>query len=377
MTQAPDAQTIASPDQEMWLVPHTAVTRSLTEPTGFRIAWGEGPARDEITDLSPALAEWLLSLNSPVTPRRMAHTLQTALRIPSAEASALVAGLINRGLFASQPHSLSEGHRIWSAIGWHDAAALHSATRDTALRYEPLDAPTDDLPSVTDHTSVHAVALPPVSRSLDQADFFTAFKDRRTHRNFQNTTLTVQQLADLLHWTFRPAVPNGPAAAEDSASRPVTPFSAQRPGADLPAEPLTAFVLLDPKTGPAELLKVDWRFRYSARHHTLEPAGNGPKIESISELLWDQDFSVGAPAFIIFCVNWREYMARHRSSYGYRLSQLDLGSFMQTALVAASALHLRTFLTPALDDERFAQILGTEDSEQAPCYMLAIGGRES
>jgi hypothetical protein len=108
--------------------------------------------------------------------------------------------------------------------------------------------------------------------------------------------------------------------------------------------------------------------------HALEPIGDGkPAISAISELLWEQDFGVGAPAFLIFAVNWGEYMRQHGSSDGFRMAQLDLGAFMQTTLMVATGLGLRTFITPALDDARVAHVLGTEDSEQAPSYLLALG----
>lgn len=230
--------------------------------------------------------------------------------------------------------------------------------------------PVEPLPLPRDLVSPHAVALPPASERLKNVPALEALAKRRTHRNFSDTTLSVQQLSDILHWTFRPV------ASAGGKSLHTTQYSAGQPDDQVAANPLTAFVLLDPKTGPAELLEIDWRFRYSPAHHALEPTGSGrPEMESISELLWDQDFSVGAPAFVIFALNWSEYMTRTPASHAYRQTQFDLGAFMQTALMVAAALDVRTFLTPALDDERFARILGTEDSEQAPSYMLALGAR--
>lgn len=362
------------PTGELWTAAAVNVRRCLVDPGQLEVVWGEGAGRSSYRTASPALAACLISLKGPATAAQMVETIVARCGVPTAEADALVRHLVAAGLLLPEPPSLSQGHLIWSSIGWRDAAILHAATRNTVRAdvpvlsgqlqaQEPLDLPRDQISS-------HAVQLPPVSDGVARTDMLEVLQQRRTHRNFADTNISVQQLADLLHWTFRPLISAG------GRDHHTTQFSAELPGHDTTATPITAFLLLDPKNGPADLLEVDWRFRYSPAHHALEPTGSGrPTMESISELLWEQDFSVGAPAFVIFAINWNEYMTRCQSSFGYRLTQFDLGAFMQTALLVASALGIRTFLTPALDDERFAQILGTEDSTQAPGYMLALGAR--
>lgn len=382
----------------LWPRGDVVVRRSLTDARTLQVAWGEGVRRAELATESPALAAWLMSLRGPTSAAALAEEAEVALDMSAREAHALVRHLIEQELFTTAPVAArTPGHHTWSAIGWQDAAVLHAATRDGLTgpaaepprygpdgtrdvsrpavggrdRAEPVPAAVE-LPAVHDRVSRRAVVLPPASPRLAAVDLAAALRNRRTHRNFTNTVLTVQDLADVLHWTFRRVI------RQDGHTHLTTQVSVQHTaGATVPLQPFTAFLLLDPKSGPEDLLAVDWRFRYSPAHHALEPTGSGrPSMDSIGELLWDQDFSVGAPAFLVFAVNWSEYMRWCPTSAAYRLTQFDLGAFMQTALLVATALDVRTFLTPALDDERFARILGTDDSEQAPSYLLALGARE-
>ncbi len=356
----------------LWPTQPVIGRRALTDPTRLEVAWGEGPGRRCFRTDSPALVTLLVGLRGPITSAQLAQRIAEAAGSPLVQARETVRALVTDGLLVTEPHLPTESELIWSRIGWRDAAVLHAATRTSgeAAGMSGATRPEEPLPLPRDLVSSRAVALPPASERLKSVPALEALGKRRTHRNFSDTTLSVQQLADILHWTFRHIVSAG------GRSLHTTPFSAGRPDDRVAAHPVTAFLLLDPETGPAELLEIDWRFRYSPAHHALEPTGSGrPEMASISELLWDQDFSVGAPAFVIFALNWSEYMTRIPSSHAYRQTQFDLGAFMQTALMVAAALDVRTFLTPALDDERFARILGTEDSEQAPSYMLALGAR--
>ncbi|MWA02677.1 hypothetical protein F8568_020320 [Actinomadura sp. LD22] len=359
-------------DPPLWPVRSVIGRRALVDPGRLEVAWGEGPRRQSFRTASPALATLLVGLRGPITRAQLAQRITEAAELPSERAQEIADRLVADGLLVSEPSEPTASERTWSGIGWRDAAVLHAATRlSGGSADEARAAPqAEPLPLPRDTVSARAIPLPPASARLEHVPALDAVRRRRTHRNFNGTTLSVQDLADILHWTFRPVVPAG------RRNLHTTGFSPARRDEHAAASPVTAFLLLDPKNGPAELLDVDWRFRYSPAHHALEPTGSGrPKMESISDLLWDQDFSVGAPAFVIFAVNWAEYMTRVPASHAYRLTQFDLGAFMQTALTVAAALDVRTFLTPALDDERFARILGTEDSEQAPSYMLALGTR--
>lgn len=352
-------------DPELWPVSGLGCRRSLVDPAVLQLTWGRGTDRRQFETTTARLASYLLGLDSPVRASRLAAELADRLAVPVAEGRSLVDRLINAGLLTGEPGSSAPGRRMWSRLAWQDAAELHDATRATTQYRTTGAAPP---PAVRDRMSERAVPLPVPSAGLTDVGLIDTLRRRRTHRRFTDATISTQQLSDVLHWTFRPII-NG-----SSGPRRTTPSSADRLIDGGLSQPFTVFPLLDPHQGPAGLLRVDWRFRYNNRQHALEPIGDGkPAISAISELLWEQDFGVGAPAFLIFAVNWGEYMRQHGSSDGFRMAQLDLGAFMQTALMVATGLGLRTFITPALDDARVAHVLGTEDSEQAPSYLLALG----
>jgi nitroreductase len=68
---------------------------------------------------------------------------------------------------------------------------------------------------------------------------------------------------------------------------------------------------------------------------------------------------------------------RSRSSYTYRTAHLEVGAFVQRALLVATAVNLRTFITAALDDARVESLLGTDDGRVAPSFVVALGRRPS
>jgi hypothetical protein len=51
----------------------------------------------------------------------------------------------------------------------------------------------------------------------------------------------------------------------------------------------------------------------------------------------------------------------------------ECGAFMQTALTVATALGLRSFQTPAVNDRAFSEVIGVDDADVGPLYVASFG----
>jgi SagB-type dehydrogenase family enzyme len=372
-------------DNPLALAPDFSVRPSLVGAGAILLAWGSGSEREYATTHSAKLASWLLTLHDAGSEAALIADASQVLGITPDAAAAIVRHFRAAGLLRpvdDRPTPLSPAWHRWQDLGWHDAAEFHQATRFTRWRHKYPPNPTvmtwfhgdkrvepeGPRPAVADDVSDRAVSLPPASTALAQTSAREAFARRRTSRQFRGTAVSAQQLGDVLHWTFQPLI------AGETRRYYTTQSSSDGFRERVTPQPISAFVLLDAQHGPAELIAHGTCLRYSPRHHALDPFTPGdPPITKVNELMWGQDFADEAPALIIFVVNWDQYMWKYRSSFAYRMAHLDLGAFMQTALLAATACGLRTFLTPAVDDAKAADYLRMEASVRDPLYVLALG----
>jgi SagB-type dehydrogenase family enzyme len=291
--------------------------------------------------------------------------------------------LVANGALTAEPQSATPAERRWEALNLHDALVFHRATRGVMWRHEypeqarvmtwdnydkPIEA-AEPRPPVEYPDGPNAVRLPEPSPQSLQTDGYEALAKRRTQRSFRNTVISLQQTADLLHWSLRPII-------EGAGRRYFSTLScADGYRETIEPHPIGAHLFFNQRKLPPELAdRAERLFRYNPRTHSLVPSPVNPgEYYKFSRLLWDQDFADEAPLMVILGVNWDQFMWKYRVSHAYRLVHFDLGAYMQTALVTAAALHLRTFMTPAVDDARVARLLGTNEGVYAPCYTLAVG----
>ncbi|HKS44597.1 MAG TPA: nitroreductase family protein [Amycolatopsis sp.] len=86
-----------------------------------------------------------------------------------------------------------------------------------------------------------------------------------------------------------------------------------------------------------------------------------------------QSYVNNAPAMLVICADWPQFSWKYRFSRAYRFVYAECGAFMHTALLLGTALGLKTFQTPAIDDRRMCQTLDVKDHEVGPIYMAAFG----
>lgn len=375
-------QVLAELPQDIYVAADIQIRYSLVDKSLLQITWGEGSHREEFETDSAELAALLMTLDSP-TPANVVLERMAMAGISNAEAVELIGVLLGHHLFSAEPFAeVSEAEKTWVRLGWQDALMMHRATRNTLWRHDYPPNPqvmtwffhdTEILPDtprpeIADIITDDTLYLPDATEQLTQVNAIEAIHRRRTHRNFEGTTLTLDAVSDLLHWAFRPIIPG--------ATRKYFTTLSSADGFREKHEiyPISVHVYFDPAKFPAGFQSEHTLFTYNPRHHALVPISSQRDPEfRFSRLLWDQEFADGAPMMLILGINWDQFMWKYRSSHAYRMAHYDLGAYMQTAMVIATGLGLRTFITPAIDDDRFARLLGTTESQYAPSYVLAVG----
>jgi SagB-type dehydrogenase family enzyme len=362
------------------VVSDLTVRPSIVQPDKIALTWGEGSQREEFVVDSPAVGSWILTL-SPNPHHALVTSAELTLGIRREDAVDLIDALERYGLLTRSASRATADERVWDSLGWADALAFHRATRHVLWRHEyppgaqvytfvhrdKLVIPDEPRPGVSDEQTGAEVSLPPPSRRIFDVDLQSILRSRRTARNFQGTEIDLADLSDVLHWSLR-RVTEGKrnyfsARVSSDVSRPdeAYPF-------------VTAFVLFGPGHRPAGIERGSV-FRYSAQRHTLVAIEGQERTGDFSSLLWDVTFADGAPVAIVLATNWAQYMWKYRLSHFYRMAHYDLGSFAQTILMVATALDLRSFLTPAIDDVAVEQKVVADPGVQAPVYLIALGGR--
>jgi SagB-type dehydrogenase family enzyme len=377
------AETVAA-DAGLTIARDLIVRRCLTKPEFLQLAWGSGSSREEFETDSPRLAIWLLSLTSPHTATELAAAAKDELGLCSDDALKLVHTFVEHRLLAPKNGSLPEAERTWTRLEWWDALTFHRAIRGMRWRHEypegadvytwfdrdKLVSPNTPPPEVIDEPSESEIELPEPTADVYRANLRKTLDVRRTSRHFAGARIDLEKLSDLLHWTFRPIVP-GPSHRRYFTTRLATDSYRK-----VPPEGVTAYTVFDPGKLPAPLGNSQWIYRYSPQRHSLVPVScEGKAFRAFSDLLWAQTFADGAPVIIVLAVNWGFYMWKYRYSTFYRMAHFDLGSLMQTLLLVATALDVRTFITPAIDDLRFANLLNTHPNERDAAYIVALGHR--
>jgi SagB-type dehydrogenase family enzyme len=365
-------------DDVVFVARDLAVRPSCAAPGMWLASWGEGSERETL-EITPQVAKILVALPQSTQASEVEELLGSLM--PAPQAATLVSYLLANGMLTRARAALPLGERRLQAMNWADALVLHRATRGQLWRHEyPQDAQimtwtNYDIPVPVTEPRPHVRYddLPDTVQlskpRLDRMDtgISEVFARRRTKRSFAGTVVPEWALSTLLHIAFRPVI-------QGVNRRYFTTLSSAdgyREKAEL--HPISAYVLF----GAAGLLSdhADAVYRYNPESHALQTIRSGslPGYFRFSELLWGQDFADESSTAIVLSVNWPQFQWKYRSSHAYRFAHYDLGAYMQTALLSATALGMDTFITPALNDIKVTRLLGSTEHVSSPTYFLALG----
>ncbi|BCB74539.1 hypothetical protein Pflav_009490 [Phytohabitans flavus] len=338
----------------------------------YQIAWGQGSDREYFITDSADLAGLLATMPRTTTVIDARRQLEQGLRTSTVEAATLVGHLVSYGYWLPEPAILTLGERSWLDVGWEDALDLHMATRgmiwshdysgnpQVMTRYHVTKNVQPDSPRPMRRRPVRTetVSLPePTDLGVD---YWRAHDGRRTSRDFRTSRINIDDVATILGLTFKPRFP-----ASD-------PYLYTSQSYSLGA-PFHAYLITGMEGAPEELRKNYAVYHYDSNAHELGLIRTATELDQFDALLWRQSYVNHAPIMLVICVDWQQYMWKYRFSRAYRFVLTECGAFMQTALLIASALGLKAFQTPAMNDIAMCKALDVADHEIAPLYVATFG----
>lgn len=320
------------------------------------------------------LVSWLLNLRNPCADIEAIQKAALSLDISPDCAEELVEQFIESRVILQ---CSSEGVQIpaseiqWEKWGWRDALDFHRATRDLLWRHDYSSNPEimtwylNDKTILSDSPKPLAkkekaewlpVKLPSPSEKLDTIPFGTALDKRRTFRDFAVKSISLQAFSDLLAYSF--------GATGEKNGKPFSATLTYSLGNHFSVYP----VVVNVEGVPPGI------YYYSSNNHTLYQIKAGTFGNELVELVENQDFMKNVSCGIFYTIHWEQYMWKYRFSRAYRLALLELSGVVQTCLLCASALDLKTFLTPAIADSKVSNLLEIENPLiESPLYVTGLG----
>ncbi len=340
------------------------------EPGVFTIAWGVGDRRASFETDSPDLATALMTFDQSADNEAFVLYLAENAGLAESEAEQIVKFLIDYSF--GKPSPLTPAAIDWTELGWADALSVHRATTDfrwihdysgnpvvMVRDYDNVNLPLEyGLPEPLVPQGARRVKLPdPVT--LKQP-FGPLFSGRRTMRSFSGTTANYDDIATIAAWTLR---------------RQQSPFGRFVSHTYINDGPVVGFFLID---GEVMAHGADHRFAaymYVPEDHALAELNSTDSLDAWSDLMWTQVFGNGAPFAFVLAVDWRRYMWKYPVTRSFRWAQSEIGSFMHTAIMVGTALGLRSFQSPAVEDSAMCTLLKSDPALVLPSYLATFGRR--
>lgn len=201
---------------------------------------------------------------------------------------------------------------------------------------------------------------------LNEVSILDAYRARKTTRHFDGTSMSLQQLSEVLltalgnfHDSWDDEFKD--AGLETTAVHRVPPTGGG----------------LHPSRGHVVAFNVDGLdpgiYDYVADSHSLIRIGDAPSFSELTTMLSGQYYCRGIAAGV-FVSSWIGLAAwKYGHSRAYRNVLLDVGHVSQTFLLTASSLGLETWLTGAFIDSHIEQALGLDTQTQPVFFFLGVG----
>ena len=192
---------------------------------------------------------------------------------------------------------------------------------------------------------------PPVLESSVSVEETLA--NRRSHRNFEDRALSVEQLSQILWAAYGVTDPRGFRTAPSAGA----------------LYPLEIFVVV----GNVEGMEVGV-YRYVAREHKLVKILDRDVREELSEAAWGQSMVREAPVVVVYTAVFSRTTGRYGEERGRRYVYMEVGHSSQNVYLQVEALGLGTCAVGAFSDDTCETLIGLDvDAEEELLYLMPIG----
>lgn len=223
------------------------------------------------------------------------------------------------------------------------------------------------LPRPQSQQILETITLPdPEVTHFEKESFFQAVKKRKTSRNFNNTSISLTHLSDLLYLGFGYIHGHKWSELQDLAVN----FSSERKsspsGSGLQA--CEAYITVN----NVEDLEAGF-YRYCPHSHSLDLLSKGCDGEMHSYLLCDQFWIKETACGIFITVDMERVWHKSDFSRAYAYVFLEAGHISQTLLLGATALGLNTWLSGSMRDGFIAEKFQVDGYRSFPVSSVFIG----
>ncbi|GAB4339254.1 MAG: SagB/ThcOx family dehydrogenase [Desulfobulbaceae bacterium] len=211
-------------------------------------------------------------------------------------------------------------------------------------------------PVFKEYSDTERVALPrPAGEGLERP-LRQVLQDRRSHRKFSASPLTLPDLAQLL-W-----------ASQGITARAGNYFFRTAPSAGA-LYPIETYLGINNVTDVQPGL-----YHFSPHRFDLEQLNTGPPGAHLARAALGQKFLADSGVVFIWSAVFRRNMCKY-GNRGLRYILLDAGHICENLLLAAEALGLGACPVAAFFDDEMNDLLGIDGEEESVLYLAAVGHR--
>lgn len=331
----------------------------------------------ENSEILPFLATLIELVPSPI--EELAEWLADEMEISKEDAVAFCDSLVDMGLLCPSDSVAAQksGVQMWVDNGWIDALIVHFASRNLHYVDDPGEfggqndaahmadiatketSPINLVPSKT-----QSIVLQKPTQDIDAPNLLSAIMNRRSFKPFQKQGLSTQDVETVLWYG-------------NLYARELAVSSATRDPTDRDCVYDSAFSCLHTCLVVYEKLDSDaysiepGAYFYDVREHALRPVREGVLRQEISRIATGQRRAGSGLMSLVLCADWEGYGLRYPHERSYRNLLINTAQLAQFYLVLLTERKFDTFMTPALQDESMAELIGAEST--TPLYLVTAG----
>lgn len=260
---------------------------------------------------------------------------------------------------AAEEANYGQSWELGRAAGFFHFAVMDNEYADLSesVSRQKQRAVVDPSPDLFWRNSDKAIPLPECNR-VESQPLFEVMLKRRTNRNVQRDSISLQQLSECLYAGL--GVTGFVKTETCLLPLKMTPSGGAR-------NPFEAFVWARDVCGVSSGV-----YHYSALDHSLE------KLETDTnhlpmDLLKGQDWADNMPAVIFLVAALGRTTWKYNDPNAYRVVLIEAGHIAQNMMLACANNDLTACPTAALSHRQVSLLLGLSDITQTPVYALLVG----
>jgi|GEM_PF-3576091 len=349
----------------------------------LRIRFGAAPECDLLLEGSTvALPEMrylrlLPSFAEPQSRASTARTIAAALPCSLEHAQRVVGALLDAKILVPEDYAADRMPAVehWVRRGWLEGLVLHLRTQDLGYQDDRCGDPDgvndaafgailerDDAPEFWKQYPGHAaVELPAPGDAFGDQSLDEVLLRRRSNQRFVVKTMSLQGLATVLG-----------AANEETrrVRREAEAKLAQQPRYLL----RSAYTALETYVYAFDVEGlIPGLYHYDVRRHRMVLLRDQIDRREVSTMCIGQGWARGGAISLLITGVWDRYMFRYRHARAYRNLLINCSELAQKYIVLATALGLRTFLTPNILSDVSTQALGLDEYSEGVLYAVSAG----